>query len=53
MLLAQEVQATSGPKLVDFKSVLQNDPIFVEKTLQLKNEVETYAEKFFMPGRNI
>lgn len=52
ILLAQEVQSASGPKLADFKSVLQNDPKFVEKINKLKSEVETFAEKFPLPGLN-
>lgn len=53
VLLAQEVQATSGPKLADFKSVLQKDATFVSKVQTLKNDVESFAEKFFMPGQSI
>ncbi|XP_065218924.1 serine hydroxymethyltransferase isoform X2 [Planococcus citri] len=53
ILLAQEVQAASGPKLADFKSVLHKDAVFVEKVKKLKNEVESFAGKFFMPGQGI
>lgn len=53
ILLAQEVQTASGPKLADFKSVLQKDEVFVDKIQKLKNEVESFAEKFYMPGQSI
>lgn len=49
ILLAKEAQAVSGPKLLDFKSVLSNDK-FKEKIQNLKNQVENFAKNFFMPG---
>jgi len=42
--IAAEVQKESGPKLVDFKKVLKNDP--PGKLLELKNEVEDFACRF-------
>ncbi|XKL60494.1 hypothetical protein PGB90_007551 [Kerria lacca] len=49
ILLAKEVQSVSGPKLVNFKSVLMENETFKEKIESLKNEVQSFAEKFFMP----
>lgn len=48
--LAKEVQAVSGPKLVDFTKVLENDQQFVEKTKALREEIEAFAEPYPMPG---
>lgn len=50
ILLAQETQALSGPKLVDFKSVLAKNETIVEKVESLKNEVQAFADKFFIPA---
>ena len=47
--IASDIQAKSGPKLVDFKRVL-NDPEFKERIDKLRNEVENFAGKFPMPG---
>ncbi|XP_074095279.1 serine hydroxymethyl transferase isoform X1 [Cotesia typhae] len=48
--LSKEVTAKSGPKLVDFKSVLENDLEIKAKVAALRHEVEKYANKFPMPG---
>ena len=48
-VLALEVQATSGPKLVDWKKALATDA-FTAKVQELKKEVEEYATKFPLPG---
>lgn len=48
--LALEVSAISGPKLVDFKRVLIEDPKVHEKMLQLRASVEHFALDFPMPG---
>ncbi|KAL0271731.1 UNVERIFIED_CONTAM: hypothetical protein PYX00_008729 [Menopon gallinae] len=50
LLLAKEAQKVSGPKLVDFKKTLSEDPVFVEKVEALKNEVIEFASKFPLPG---
>lgn len=48
--LSKEITAVSGPKLADFKRVLHEDPAFNAKVQALKKEVQTYSEKFPMPG---
>lgn len=48
--LSKEITAVSGPKLADFKRVLHEDPNFNAKVQALKKEVQTYSEKFPMPG---
>lgn len=48
--LSKEITAVSGPKLADFKRVLHEDPTFNAKVQALKKEVQTYSEKFPMPG---
>lgn len=50
VLLAQEAQVVSGPKLVDFKSVLAKNETIVEKVESLRNEVQEFADKFFIPA---
>lgn len=48
--MAQEAQVVSGPKLVDFKSVLAKNETIVEKVESLRNEVQEFADKFFIPA---
>ena len=48
--LALEVQAESGPKLVDWRRVIET-PKFVAKINEIKKDVETMALKFPHPGR--
>lgn len=48
--LSKEVSAISGPKLVDFKRVLNTDEIIKVKVAALKEEVETFSRQFSMPG---
>lgn len=48
--LSKEIAAVSGPKLVDFKRVLHEDPTLNAKVQALKKEVQSYSEKFPMPG---
>ena len=50
LLLAIEVSKVSGPKLVDFKKVLEDDVSFHSKALEIKTEVENFAIQFPMPG---
>eukprot|EP00929_Paragymnodinium_shiwhaense_P117847 TRINITY_DN891_c0_g2_i1.p1 TRINITY_DN891_c0_g2~~TRINITY_DN891_c0_g2_i1.p1 ORF type:complete len:490 (+),score=127.90 TRINITY_DN891_c0_g2_i1:130-1599(+) len=45
--IAAEVQKTSGPKLVDFKKVLAENP---QRLTNLKTEVEAFATKFETVG---
>lgn len=49
--LGVEVQATSGPKLVDFKKCCQQE--FSGKINKLKEEVEKFATQFMLPGQSI
>ncbi|XP_058791047.1 serine hydroxymethyltransferase isoform X1 [Phymastichus coffea] len=48
--LAKEITSKSGPKLVDFKHILQTDTDILRKISKLKNEVEDYAKTFPIPG---
>jgi len=48
--LALEAQAVSGPKLVEWRKVMES-PKFVTKMNEIKNDVETMALKFPLPGR--
>jgi len=47
--LALDAQKVSGPKLVNFKSTLTSDPVFVNRVKDLTKEVEDFAEKFYIP----
>lgn len=49
--LGVEVQASSGPKLVDFKKCCHQQ--FSGKINKLKEEVEIFATKFMLPGQPI
>lgn len=51
MKLAIDVQAVSGPKLVDFKKVVVS-PEFELRVANLKKEVEDFASRFKMPGHS-
>jgi glycine hydroxymethyltransferase len=44
------VVKVSGPKLVDFKRVLQEDITFVQKVNELREEVQAFSRAFPMPG---
>lgn len=48
--LAKKVQVVSGPKLVDFKKVLAENPEFRDQVESLKKEVEEFSSQFPMPG---
>ncbi|CAG0891138.1 unnamed protein product [Cyprideis torosa] len=48
--LGQEVQATSGPKLVDYDRVLKQEEPFKSKADALREEIEDFASPFPMPG---
>ena len=48
--LALEIQAVSGPKIVEWRKVLDS-PKFAEKVNVIKTDVETMALKFPHPGR--
>jgi len=47
--LALDAQKVSGPKLVNFKSTLTSDPVFVNRVKDITKEVEDFAEKFYIP----
>jgi len=49
MKLGISVQAVSGPKLVDFKRVVAEEP-FSAKIQQLREQVEAFAKEFRLPG---
>lgn len=46
--VTQDIQTTSGKKLVDFKRVMKENP--PGSMLELKKEVETFASRFELPG---
>jgi len=48
--LSKEVTAKSGPKLVDFKAVLEKDEDIKAKVSALRNEVDAFALQFKLPG---
>ena len=45
-MLAQDIQAKSGPKLVDFKETLETTPELKEIKDSIKSRVNAFAEKF-------
>jgi glycine hydroxymethyltransferase len=47
--VAQDIQTTSGKKLVDFKRVMKENP--PGTMLELKNEVETFSSRFDVIGQ--
>mmetsp|Transcript_19272 Transcript_19272/g.56803 ORF Transcript_19272/g.56803 Transcript_19272/m.56803 type:complete len:216 (-) Transcript_19272:649-1296(-) len=47
--IALEIQESTGKKLVDFVAALDTHP----KLPALKEEVEAFSRKFFMPGREV
>jgi len=51
MQLATQVQAASGPKLVDFKAKLKT-PEFQSKVEVIRGKVEQFAEHFRLPGHD-
>ena len=48
--LAIEIQGVSGPKLVEWRRVLET-PKYAEKVNEIKNDVEKMAMKFPLPGK--
>jgi len=46
--VTQDIQTTSGKKLVDFKRVMNENP--PGSMLELKQEVESFASRFELPG---
>ena len=48
--LAIEASKISGPKLVDFKKILEENATIHEKAMQIKAQVENFAMEFPMPG---
>ena len=45
-----QMQAKSGPKLVDFVKLMDTDEEFVEKIESLRFRIEAFADGFAMPG---
>lgn len=50
LLLSKEVSNISGPKLVDYKRVLNTNVDIQAKVAALKKEVETFSKQFPIPG---
>ena len=48
--LARDVSAISGPKLVDFKRILVQDDGVKQRLLGIREQVESLALTFPMPG---
>lgn len=48
--LAQEITKVSGPKLVDFNKVVEDNAEIKLKVSKLKEEIESYSRKFPLPG---
>jgi glycine hydroxymethyltransferase len=49
--LAIEVQNISGPKLVDWRKELETNETIQKSIAALRTEVEEFAVKFPLPGR--
>lgn len=50
ILLGKKAQVISGPKLVDYKKVIHEDPSIKTKVDSLREEVEKFSDKFPVPG---
>nr|XP_003708127.2 PREDICTED: serine hydroxymethyltransferase, cytosolic [Megachile rotundata]XP_012152099.1 PREDICTED: serine hydroxymethyltransferase, cytosolic [Megachile rotundata] len=50
LLLSKEVSNISGPKLVDYKRVLNTNADIQAKIAVLREEVETFSKQFPIPG---
>lgn len=48
--IAKKAGKISGPKLVDFKKVLQENSEISEEIEKLRDEIQAYSKKFPMPG---
>jgi glycine hydroxymethyltransferase len=48
--LCAQIQAKSGPKLVDFLKVMETDEDFMAKIETLRARIEAFADAFPMPG---
>ena len=48
--IGREASEISGPKLLDFKQVLQGNKEIKGKIEQLKQDVNEFAERFPLPG---
>lgn len=48
--LAKEITKISGPKLVDYNKVLENDASIVPKVKALQDKVENFSKTFPLPG---
>lgn len=48
--IAIEANIISGPKLVDFKRVLEEDAGIKTKMTELRNVIEKFSEEFPLPG---
>lgn len=50
LTIAKEASDLSGPKLADFKQLLEENADIKNKVETLRNEIQAYSEKFPMPG---
>lgn len=50
LVIAKEASDVSGPKLADFKKVVEENDAIKSKIESLRNEIQGYSEKFPMPG---
>ncbi|XP_015588702.1 serine hydroxymethyltransferase, cytosolic [Cephus cinctus] len=50
LLLSKEVSAISGPKLIDYKKVLDTDAGIKKKVAELRQQVQEFSVKFSIPG---
>lgn len=50
LVLSKEVTSKSGPKLVEYKKVLDNDEEIRGKVAALRAEVEAFSQQFKLPG---
>lgn len=50
LAIAKEASDVSGPKLADFKKVVEENDGIKSKIEGLRNEIQAYSEKFPMPG---
>jgi len=48
--LSKEITAISGPKLVDYKRIIEEDQTLKAKVKALREEVERFSNKFPLPG---
>lgn len=50
LTIAKEANQISGPKLIDFNRVLEENDVIKKKVTELKGNVETFSKRFPLPG---